>query len=228
MRGAVIRWVGLAGAMVAAQVASAQPRTLQFDLNNLAYQSLNASGAPVPFGGLTHTGSLAFSDSLPTTQLVAILISTAGGPFVNQPGAPWNLTDCVLNVNLSNGNVTGGSFSVDLNGGPGGGGDRYSAAIGAAGNVSTYVGGGFKVEGLTMNGAFSDALYGTVNVADFFAAQGTPPFLQGSFLSFRIQPDANGAGFADTDAFVSSVPEPGSLACLLAAAAIVVRRRRRS
>lgn len=213
--------VGIGAVALFAQAGLAQ-RVLQFDLNNLAFQAMNSAGAPSAFGGLTHTGSLNLSDSLPTSQLLAILISTGGGPFVNQAGAPWNLTDCVLNINLSNGNVTGGTFSVDLNGGPSGGGDRYSATIGSAGNVTTYVGGGFKVEGLTLAGHFSDATFGTVDVSDFFAASS----LQGSFLTFRIQPNASGAGYADTDAFVSAVPAPGSMA-LLAAGCFVMRRRRR-
>ena len=214
----------LTAVFLCAQAGLAQSRVLQFDLNNLGFQAYNVLGAPAPFGGLTHTGALDLFDSLPTTQLLAVLISTGGGPFQNQPGAPWNLTDCVLNINLSNGNVTGGSFSVDINGGPGGGGDRYSASIGAAGSVSTYVGGGFKIEGLTLAGSFSDASFGPVNVSDFFSGS---PNLQGSFLTFRIQPDANGAGFADTDAFVSNVPAPGSMACLAAAVFVACRRRRR-
>ena len=226
MRNALKGTAGLTAVVLFAQVSLAQSRTLQWDLNNLAFQAMNAAGAPAPFGGVTHTGSLVLQEQLPTTELLAILISTAGGPFQNQPGAPWNLTDALLSINLNNGNVTGGTFRVDLNGGPGSGGDRYSAVIGAGGSVSTFVGGGFKVEGLTMNGQFSDATYGSVNVADFFASQGTPPFLQGSFLTFRVQPNANGAGFADTDAFVTNVPSPGSMACL-AAAAFVARRRRR-
>lgn len=216
----------LLGALVFSQAGLAQVRTLQFDLNNLAFQAQNSAGAPAPFGGLTHTGSLVFSDALPTSELVGILIRTGAGPFVSQPGSPWNLTDASVTINLSNGSVTGGNFSLDINGGPGSGGDRYTAAIGAAGNVSTFVGGGFQVEGLTSSGAFSDGTFGSINISDFFGAQGGS-FLTGSFLAFRIVPDGNGAGFADVDAFVSNVPAPGSVAVLGATMLFATRRRRR-
>jgi hypothetical protein len=220
--------MGVATAALFVSAGQGQVRTMQFDLNNLAFQAMNQAGAPAPFGGTTHSGSLVLQDQLPTTQLVGVLMSTAGGPFMLQPGNPWNLTDSSLQINLNGGNVTGGSLLVDVNGGPTGGGDRYSATLAAAGHVANYVGGGFMVEGLTVNGAFSDATFGTVNVADFFAAQWTPPLLQGSFLTFRIQPNGSGAGFADTDVFVTNIPTPaGSIACLIAGAIIAVRRRRR-
>ncbi len=209
-----------------AQAGLAQSRILQFDVNNLSYQALNAAGAPSAFGGTTHTGSLVLTDLLPNTELVAIAISTGGGAFTTQPGAPWNLTDASLVINLNNGAVTGGSFLLDINGGPAGGGDRYTANVGSAGAVGTYVGGGFTVEGLTLAGNFSDASFGPVNVADFFAAQGGN-LLQGSFLAFKITPDAGGGGYADVDAFVSNVPAPGTLACFAGAGLLVARRRRR-
>ncbi len=226
MRNSLVGAAGIAAVLICTQAGLAQSRTLQFDLNNLAFQAYDAGGQPSPFNGLTHTGSLDLSDLAATSQLVAILISTAGGPFVGQPGGPWNLTDCVLDINLVNGNVTGGNFLVDINGGPGAGGDRYAATVGAVGSVSTYVGGGFKIEGLSMAGHFSDSVFGTVNVSDFFASQSTSPFLQGSFLTFRIQPSPGGKGFADTDAFVTNAPAPGPIACLIAAACVVRRRRR--
>lgn len=224
-----MKGIGVSAAVTAvvlfAQAGVAQIRTLQLDVNNLAFQAQNAQGQPVPFGGVSHTGSLVLTDLLPTTELVGIAIRNGNGPFINQPGAPWNLTDATMVINLSNGMVTGGTFTVDINGGPASG-DRYTATIGAAGSVSTFIGGGFKVEGLTASGMFSDASFGTVNVADFFADQSTPPGLLGSFLAFKIQPNASGAGFADVDAFVQTIPAPGSLACL-GAAVLVARRRRR-
>jgi hypothetical protein len=218
------RLIGMAGtlALVMASQANAQ-RGFQFDLNNFGFLSLNQAGGQIPFGGTTHTGSLAMSDALPITQLVAVGIS--GGPgqaYAVQPGAPWVLTDAALNINLVNGNVTGGNFQVDINGGPGAGGDRYSATIGAGGSVTTFIGGGFKVEGLTTTGQFSDAAWGGVAIADFSGNA-----LTGSFLSFRIQPNAQGAGFCDADAWVTAIPSPGSLACVLAGGLIVARRRRR-
>lgn len=45
--------------------------------------------------------------------------------------------------------------------------------------MGTYVGGGFLIEALTINGAFSDSAFGPVNIADFLGHQGTPPLLPG-------------------------------------------------
>lgn len=210
-----------------AQVGLAQDRVLQFDLNALGFQSYDAAGAPVPFGGATHTGTVEFSDVAGVTGLESISISTGGGGFVNQPGEPWNLTNAVMSVNLVNGVVTGGELVIDISGGGGGGGDTYSAGIAPGGTVSPFVGGGFLLEALTISGAFSDASYGPVNVSDFFAAQGTPPFLQGSFLNFNFDPAPNGSGFADAEVFVSNIPSPGSLGCIAAGMVIAARRRRR-
>jgi hypothetical protein len=212
---------------LAAQTGLAQ-RTLQWDINNLSFQARDANGLPIPFGGLTHTGQVTLVDTLPMTELVEIGIRSAPGqPFAPQGGAPWNLTDVSMTVNLNAGMVTGGTFSIDINGGPVGGGDRYTATIGSAGTITPFVGGGFKIEGLTSNGNFSDAAFGTVNVADFFAAQTSPPGLMGSFLGFRINPNSSGAGTADVDAFVSPVPSPGTMACLGAAGLLFAPRRRK-
>ena len=217
----------LAAAAVMASASSAlAQRTLQWDVNNLQFQARNAAGAPTPFGGLTHTGSVTLTDTVPTSELAAISIrSDPGQPFVPQPGAPWNMSDLALTINLNAGMVTGGSFSIDLNGGPGPG-DRYTAILGNAGAVTPFVGGGYKVEGLTTTGLFTDASFGSVSVADFFAAQGGTPGLLGSFLSFRINPDPNGASIADLDAFVT-VPSPGTVACLGIAGLFFAPRRRR-
>lgn len=203
-------------------------RVMQLDLNNLGYMSLNAAGGQAPFGGVSHTGSFWMMDTLPITQLVDIAMqASSGGPFASQPGGPWNLTDAEIRVDLVNGQVTGGIIRVDINGGPAVGGDRYSATIAAAGHVSTFVGGGFLLEALSVGGGFSDASFGSVAIADFFGAQGIPPSLQGSFLTFKINPDQNGAGFSDTDMWISAVPTPGTVACGFLAAALMFGRRRR-
>jgi hypothetical protein len=216
---------GTAAVCLFTQAGLAQ-RVMQLDLNNLGYMSLNAAGGQIPFGGVSHTGSFWMMDTLPITQLVDVAMSSGNGVFASQPG-PWNLTDAEIRVDLVNGQVTGGIIRVDINGGPGVGGDRYTAAIAAVGHVSTFVGGGFLLEALSVDGAFSDAAWGPVAIADFFASQGTSPFLQGSFLTFKIQPDANGAGFSDTDIWISAVPTPGTLACGFLAAALMAGRRRR-
>lgn len=202
------------------QAGLAQTRMLQFDLNNLHLQARDGSGANSAFGGLSHTGSVVLTEMVPPSELAALGISTNGGPFIIQ-GGPWTLASVNITINLSSGNVTGGTFNVAVTGG-----DSYTANIGNVGSVAPFVGGGFTIEGLTNGGHFSDATFGTVNISDFFNAQ-SGSGLNGSLLSFRINPDASGAGFADVDAFVSNVPTPGTISCLAAAALVAIPRRRR-
>ena len=91
---------------------------------------------------------------LPDQRSDSVLISTNGGAFQLQPGGPWNLTDCVLNINLSNGNVTGGNFLIDINGGNSvftGGTWTNSGAVEFAGNSTLEIdaGASFIVAGST-------------------------------------------------------------------------------
>src|SRR5436190_921818 len=203
--------LGVVMAVLAVQPAFAQ-RTLQFDLNNLDFQSRNVAGANAAFGGLTHTGSVLISATIPPAQLVDLAMRPGPGQaFVMQPAA--NLTNLNMLINLVAGMVTGGTFTIDVNGGPSAGGDRYTANIGAAGSVTPFVGGGYQIEGLTSNGIFSDNQFATVAIPDFFGGQGGSPGLQGSFLGFRINPDQSGHSVVDVDEFVTA-PTPGTLACV--------------
>lgn len=210
----------IAGLALAATSASAQDRMLQMDVNNLGFQARNSLGAPAPFGGLSHTGSMVLQETLPTSTLNDIAIQTGGpgNPFVPQ-AFTGTLGDVMITINLSNGNVTGGSMMLHV------GSDMYSANIAPGGSVTTFVGGGFKIDSLTSTGMFTGNTFAGVNIADFFAGQAGSG-LPGSFLNFRIIPDGNGAGLSDIDIFVS-VPSPGSLALLGMGAAVAVRRRRR-
>jgi MYXO-CTERM domain-containing protein len=208
----------IAGLAMAASTASAQ-RMLQMDINVLDFQARNSAGAPAPFGGLTHTGSLVLSDGTGSVlNDLAIQTGGPGNPFMPQ-AFTGSLGDVAITINLNSGMVTGGSMMVHV------GSDMYSATIAPGGSVTTYVGGGFKIDSLTSAGMFSGATFAGVNIADFFAAQGGG--LPGSFLNFRIIPDANGAGTSDIDIFVSNVPTPGSLALLGMGGVLAARRRRR-
>ncbi len=210
---------------LAAQTASAQVRMMQLDVNGASFQSMNSAGQAAPFGGTTASGSLVFTEQVSVTELLSVGISTSGGPFMPQAPDPWNLTNLAITINLNNGNVTGGSISLDINGGPTAG-DNYHATIGAAGGVSTYVGGGFLVQGLTLNGAFSDAMFDATPIPDFFNQQ-NPPFLSGSFLIHLDAPNPDGSGSADLDGFVSNIPGPSSATCLITAGILAGARRRR-
>lgn len=213
-----------AALLVFASTGMAQSRTLQFDVNNLGFQAFNQLGQSSAFGGLTHSGRLDLFEDLPLSELLSVSIRNGTGPFTVQPFV-GSLTNMAMSLLLTNGAVTGGSIVLDVNNGPGVG-DRYTASIGAAGIVTNYIGGGFKVEGLTLSGSFSDDNFGGVAIADFFATQGGTQN-QGNFIGFKIQPDASGAGHADTDIFVTAIPGPGSMGCLAAAGLVAIRRRRR-
>jgi hypothetical protein len=214
----------LSVSLLAVQAISAQERTLQLDVNNLAFQARNEVGLSTPFGGLTHTGSLHMMFQPAQTELLGVLIRTDSGPFMLQP-SPGMLTDATVHINLNGGAVTGGLLTFDINGGPGSGGDRYSATIAAGGSVAPFLGGGFQIEGLSHSGMFSDASFGSIDISDFYANQGGI-FLPGYFFTFRIQPNAQGAGSADIDVFVTNIPAPGGMLVLACGGILAMRRRR--
>jgi hypothetical protein len=209
----------LIAVLAAAGTVSASP-VLQFDVNQFHVQAYNGAGAASPFGGLTHTGSVHFSDG--QGVLNGIFIQTVlNGPFVNAGFAGFTLTTFSGQINLVNGQITGGNIVIGLNNA-----DSYICDISPnSGNVTNYIGGGFKVEGLTRAGFFNDAQFGNVNVAPWFNAQGVGG-LFGSFLQFNFNPNAQGASNADMDYFVDVVPlPPAAWAGLATLAGVMVARR---
>jgi hypothetical protein len=211
--------------LLCAQSASAQARRLQMDLNDLSYQFRNVAGAPAPFPGTTATGTFQLLDQAPSSILNGVLIRTGGSPnpYIDQPFT-GSMTDVVININLLNGAVTGGSILVDLNGGPSSGGDRYSASILAGGSVQNSLvpqPGAFTIESTTGSGSFSDNSFAGVAVADFSGSA-----LTGDFLNFKILPSAQGSGFADVDLWVNNIPAPGAAGLLAMAGCLAARRRR--
>jgi hypothetical protein len=216
--------IALTTVLLAAAAATATP-TLQLDVNGFQIQAVDGAGASTAFGGLTHTGALKFSFTQNVTELQAVLAQTVpAGPFVNQ-GFSGTLANFSGQVNLVNGQVTGGSIVVSVNGGA----DTYQTNIMSwSGQVASYVGGGYKIEGLTSGGAFSDSMFGNVDVSPWFAVQGGGGLL-GSFLEFNFDPDAQGAGYSDMDLFVEVVPLPPAVLTGMATLGgiVAVRRIRR-
>jgi len=193
--------LGVAVVLAAGAVASATP-VLQFDVNGFGTQAVDASNANSAFGGLTHTGAVNFATGGAVLNGIFIQ-STIAGPFANAGFAGSTLTGFSGQVNLVNGQVTGGSITLAISNG-----DSYTCSIvPGIGAVSNYVGGGFKIEALTGNGAFSDSVFGNVDVSPWFAVQGGNG-LPGSFLEFNFNPDANGAANSDMDLFVDVAPLP--------------------
>jgi hypothetical protein len=201
----------VAAALVAGTAQAAQ--TLQMDVNAIGIQTLNGAGAPSAFGGLTHTGSVSLNYVANTTYMAGVFVDGVDQNFTGV------LTGFSGTINLTNGQVTGGNLLVTIDTGS----DTYSAQVSPTGHVETYVGGGFKIEGLTFNGLFSDNQFGNVDVSPW-SGGGLP----GSFLQFNFNPNASGGGFADMDLFVNVVPLPPAAHTGLAGlAGIAIHPRRR-
>jgi hypothetical protein len=207
--------------------ASAQ-MVLHMDVNSIRVQVRDGAGTASAFGGLSHTGSINFSFDMGVTSLVAVQTQNGSETPVNQnfTGSLSNFTGV---INLVNGQVTGGNLSVNVDSN-----DTYTADVTPnAGAVSTFVGGGFKVEGLTFNGMFTDSMFGNVNIAQWFSSQGQNGGLLGSFLQFNFSPNQTGASHSDMDIFVNAqvIPlPPAAMTGIATLAGIMVagyiRRRR--
>jgi hypothetical protein len=212
----------IAAAMVlAAASAASADITLQMDVNGFAVQCKDELGNNSAFGGLGHDGSIEFSTGI--AVLNAVAIKHGAGPFVDQ-GFSGSLTGFSGEITLLDGEVTGGNLLITIDSG-----DTYACDIVAnVGEVSNYVGGGFKVEGLTFDGLFTDAVFGNVDITDFFASQGFG--LNGSLLQFNFNPNQAGEAFADMDLFVVVPLPPAGWAGLATLAGVMalgyVRRRR--
>jgi hypothetical protein len=211
---------GVAG--LALQAETFAQRSLQFDINvaSVLAKDNTSTGSALSLG-FSGTVQLGFTSGQTKLEGIFSLVPGIGGTSTVQPYT-GTLTDFLLTVNLTSGNVTGGSLKIDSNGGSGAGGDTYSATIGAGGSLSAFVGGGFILQGLSQTGSFSDSNFQGVDVSDFSGNS-----LTGAFLSFRLAPNAKGMGFADAEVFVNNVPTPASLSLLGAAGMVMGRRRRR-
>ncbi len=208
---------GVLGGMVAASNAAT---VLAIDVNGLSVQSVNSSNVAGAFGGLTHTGAILISHDV-NSVLAGVAIDG-----VNQPKTPGLGLTASGRIDLLAGNVVGGSFSILMSDGSG-----YTASIvSGVGKVTTQAGQGFKIDGLTFNGLFSDS--GLPGMIDRFAGVDISEFtafepLFGSFLQFAFAPDAQGFD-ADSDLdLVVTIPLPGSAGLAALGLAGIASRRRR-
>lgn len=214
--------IALATVLIAGAAATAEP-TLQMDVNNVHFQVTDGT-ANSAFGGTSHTGSVLLNFDADFTRLVDIAVRDG----ISGPGTSLGagtLADFDGVIDLVGGSVTGGNLTVTLDSG-----DTYTAQIGNAGGVSNFVGGGYTIDGLTFDGAFSDATFGSADVTDWFAAQGGPMALVGSFLTFAFDPTVGGDGYADMDLFVVVPLPPAGWAGMATLAGVMglgyIRRRR--
>lgn len=193
---------------------------VQFDLNSVTAQARDAAGDHAAFGGVMHTGSIVFG--LDSDSFLQAYVDGSGLASLSRGGPFGDFTLSGV-VELVNGAVTGGSFHIAIDGGA----DSYSASVEGGGGrvrrVADIQGGSFQIDGLAMDGLFSDSAYGNMDVSAFMMLQ----TFTGRFINFGYRPDANGFdGATDIDLFVN-VPAPGGLAIVgIAAVASATRRRR--
>jgi len=195
--------------LAGAGVASANS-VLQIDVN-----SLTATAGPG--FGTGYTGSVNLSTNA-NSELAGILI---GGSSQMISGT---LSSFAGAINLVNGQVDGGSFTVTVLESDNVTLSTYSATINdTAGQVNTQAGQGFSIDGLTFDGTFSSATFAGVDVSKWFDNQP----LTGSFIQFAFNPNAQGVdGDSDIDIFVTvPLPAGGMMAFAGLAGLASVRRR---
>jgi len=201
-------------------------QTLQIDLNAITINVKDGAGNASAFGGLTHTGSIDFGYDGAVSQINEIAIQVGNGAFVDQ-NFSGSLTDFNGSIELDNGAVVGGSLYVEIDSG-----DTYTADIADGSGVveEANTPGGFTIDGLTWDGKFTDAMFGNVDVTNWFDVQDWGNNLNGSFLHFNFAADNDGSGYGDVDAFVVVPLPPAALAgagMLAGLAGIGYIRRRR-
>ncbi len=187
-----------------ALAAAAHGQILQIDINGLTADSGGA------FGGTSHTGTVAFSVD-PDSFLVAVLIDGVSQSLSAELAGVQGV------IELDNGVVIGGGFTIDASDGS----QFIASLVAGAGIVRTQAGQGFRIQGLTFSGAFASANFAGVNVAAWGGNQ-----LEGTFLLHSFGPDAGGIDTTtDLDVWVE-VPAPAGTSLLVFAGVMVARRRR--
>lgn len=213
-------------APVSSAIASAE---LQFDVNSISTRiSSNSTGQVF---GEDFTGSLRLGhddDSI----LAGILIDGAYQAFdsARTDGEGWALSHFSAKINIENGDVVGGYVFLEverfLDGRSAGEVNTYDADIVAGiGQVNEQAGQGYAIDGITINGMFSDATFAGIDIGRWFGLQ---PLI-GSFLNFSFDPGQNPFGTDDNshiDIFVT-VPLPTSAFLGLAGVTIFPFMRKR-
>lgn len=205
-----IRAILAAGALASSAAFAAT--SMQIDVNSVAGQARNSAGANSAFGGLTHTGSVVLTSD-PISSAVGFKLDEIS-QVVGSTLQSFSAT-----VNLVNGGVTGGSFSVLMADG-----SSYIASILAGqGIVTTQAGQGFKIDGVTFTGVFNGPAFAGLALGQLF-----PGPLSGSFLVSAFNPNANGLDTTTNVELFAAIPTPmaaglGAAGLLAASAA---RRRR--
>lgn len=221
MNKALILGAGIAVAGFAS--AASAGGTLQLDVNSMTVQakdSADGMGSNVAFGGESHSGSVLFGIDGNSNLNDILLNGTSVGPV---PDANWSLTDVSGFINLNNGDVTGGQFTIEISNSVTLDVDTYTAQIVASSGEVNDEAPGFAIDGMTFQGFFDDAEFGGVDTSEWFNNQ--PLF--GSFTNFAFNPNMSGFdGDANLDVFIP-VPLPAGAGLAAAGLLGVVSVRRR-
>lgn len=207
-----------------ASVASAQ-LTLAIDVQGIGYQFRDVGG-DAAFGGVTHTGTLEWSG--PEAQAADTRVGGDGRFGVLAPVSQTvPLRNFTGELTFSGGLLVGGFLSMTLDNAEA---HTYTASIKPrTGSLMASNSMGYSIDGLTFNGAFSDTMWGDLDVTPWYDAQGGGA-LPGAFFKFRFWPDPQGSGNADIETYVM-VPLPAAgwagLAMLGALGACSCQRRRK-
>jgi len=193
--------------------ASAQGTFVHFDLNSISVF------AGESFDGVTHTGSLELASDA-NSSLNAIEIES------ESQAMSGGLDMLEGRIDLVGGEVVGGFIRFADTAGA-----AYLASIGdGAGRLNTQAGVGYRVDGLTHDGAFLDLGAGASFAGVSLVDGGAPAQLirlDGSFLLHGFGPDAFGADNDVNIDLYAQVPAPGPATLALGAAGLTFSRRRR-
>jgi MYXO-CTERM domain-containing protein len=202
---------GVAAFGLTATAGAATYNSLMFDLNGLEAQT--AGG--VPFS-TSYTG-----DVIVTADATGDLATILGdGADLRSNGTFTGVLDSFMaTVSMTNGTISGGSFSIVLVSG-----EIYSASIAAGSGIVREIRTGFFFDGLTFDGGFTSSNYDGIDVSNFF--DNIP--LEGNFIEFAYNPDANGFDNTSNMNIFVSVPAPIGAGLGLAGLAGIASRRRRA
>ncbi len=219
----------LAASLGVASGAQAETE-LQFDVNSISTRiSSNASGEVF---SENFTGSLRLGHD-DNSYLSRILVDGANMGFddARSDGFGWAMSHFSAKINILNGTVLGGFLFLEVESYTGGLADgvtnTYEATFTSGqGEVNRQAGQGYSIDGLTIDGMFSDSTFAGIDISRWFGAQP----LVGSFINFSFDPGQDPFGVDENshiDIFVT-VPLPTSVLFGLASLPIftIIRRRR--
>lgn len=208
----IIRIIACVGALASGSACLAQ---LRIDVTGLQVDSFDITGTPTPFGGVTHSGTVVFTNGAAS---VLDEVSINGVP---QAISFTGVSSFTATIELGNGFVIGGDLQVLLANA-----ESFSAEFASFGGfVSFAPSGGFVIDNtILFNGLFSNSTFAGVDVSTWFNAQP----LSGTSISTFVFNIPRGDAGEGADFSVILVPTPGAGAVLATGLVALAGRRRRA